>query len=361
MTGKTRHFIGAAAMLALSLCLHEPLAAFELFPRPEGQYIVRRGDTLFGLSGLYYGNPALWPFLWNQNPHIKLPKDGGEPQYQHLKEGNKIDLYHSQWTFPILNQNYMPPTGIPDEARFLIQKIPYQGIPYDKKYFRYKLSPRATQMWGYIASAPDPTKFHYLEKDLVYLNIRPSKRQCVLVGDRFGVYREEGPLRHPLNMEREIGYMAEIVGEVEVVSTGHNLITAIILEGYEELVRGDKISLFVPRQREIVPSKTHRMLTGTIVLSAGKKGAYTDGSTMENDLVFVDRGDCDGMKEGMLVNIYKAGGLDPDPYTYRHVPLPDRYVGEGMVLKAFEKNSTVLITKTREEVIPGDLIKSVSD
>jgi hypothetical protein len=32
-----------------------------------------------------------------------------------------------------------------------------------------------------------------------------------------------------------------------------------------------------------------------------------------------------------------------------------------MVLKAFEKNSTVLITRSREEVWPGQIIKTVSD
>ncbi len=361
MNWKIQRLIGAAAMAALFLCLHEPLSAFELFPRPDDQYTVKRGDNLVGLARDAYGSSALWPFLWNQNPHIKFPRGTADPQDKELKEGSKIDLYHKRWTLPILNQNYLPPTGIPDEARFLIQKIPLQGIPYDKKYFRFKLTPRPTQMWGYVASAPDSTRYHYLERDIVYLNMRPSKRQCVLVGDRFGIYKEDGPLRHPLNMEREVGYMAEIVGEVEVISTGHNLITAIILESYEELVRGNKITLFVPRQREIVPSKTHRMLTGTIVLAAGKKGAYTDGATLENDVVFIDRGDCDGMKEGMLLNIYRAGNVEQDPYTYRNIPLPDRYIGEGMVLKAFEKNSSVLITKSREEVNPGDVVKSVSD
>ncbi len=81
----------------------------------------------------------------------------------------------------------------------------------------------------------------------------------------------------------------------------------------------------------------------------------------ENDIVFIDRGECHGMKDGTLINIYRASHPVDDPYFHRRVSTPDRYVGEGLILKAFEKNATVLITGSVEEVIPGDLIKSVSD
>ena len=151
------------------------------------------------------------------------------------------------------------------------------------------------------------------------------------------------------------------MGEVEIISTGHELITAIILESYVEIVRGDKISLFAPRSREIVPTKTHRMLVGTILQSATRETFYQDSHNLENDIVFIDRGECHGMKEGFLVNIYRPTFRAKDPLFDQYIPVPDQYVGEGLVLKAFDKNSTVLITRTREEVIPGDIVKTVSD
>ena len=196
----------------------------------------------------------------------------------------------------------------------------------------------------------------------MYVRMRPSKRQCVLVGDRFGIFREQGPLTHPLNPEAPVGYMAQVVGEIEITSTGHDLLTAVILDSYEELVVGDKLCLFVPRAAEIVPTKTHRMLVGTILRSATRNTFYTDSHNLENDVVFIDRGKCDGMKEGLLLNIYRPAHPVADPYFQgRRFSTPDRYVGEGMILKAFDKKSTVLITKTREEVVPGDTIKTVSD
>ncbi len=340
--------------------LQSGLGAFELFPRPKGQYTVKRGDTLYGIAGLYYTNPALWPFLWNQNPAVKIPP-GQDPKKAELKPGMNLDLHYGRFPYTVMNLDFDDYNGLPDDVRFLTEKLPYRGIPYDRKYFRFKLGAAPARVWGYIVSAPDEGKAHYLDRDLVYIRFRPSKRQCVLVGDRFGVFRERGPVSHPLNPERIVGHFAEVVGEVEVINTGHNLITAIVLDAYKELKRSDKICLFVPRDKEIIPTKTHRMLTGTILRSASRETFYTRSHNLQNDIVFVDQGECDGMKEGMLLNIYRPSQPVEDPYTWRRVNTPDKYVGEGMILKAFKNNSTVLITVSREEVVPGDIIKTVSD
>lgn len=356
-------FLTLSAVVALSLTLGYSAQAFEIFPRPEDQYTVQRGDTLYGLSESFYGNSALWPFLWNQNPAIHIREGSAAPETQTLVPGTKVNLFHKRYPYGAMNQTYHQPTGVPEEVKFVIRKVPLEGIPYDKKYFRYKLSPRPIQLWGYIVTSPDENKSWYLERDLVYIRFRPSKKQAILVGDRFGVYRDTGPVTHPINAERNIGWLTQLVGEIEVISTGHDLVTAIILESYMELAKGDKICLFTPRDRQIVPSKTHRLLTGTILtLARHETCSLMVPGGLENDVVFIDRGECDGMKEGMLLSIYRPALPVEDPYfPNRRVITPDAFVGEGMVLKAFEKNSTVLITRSREEVWPGQIIKTVSD
>jgi hypothetical protein len=362
MIRKMRVVMLSAFLAALVAGACEGVGAFELFPRPEGQYTVRRGDTLYGIAGHYYSNAALWPFLWNQNPAIRLKDRTVTPDKESLTPGMKIDLFASKSTMDTVNQQYLRPTGIPDDVRFFINNVPYEGIPYPRRYFTYKLSSRPISIWGYIVSSPELNKNHYLERDLIYIRFRPSKKQAILVGDRLGIFRDQGPLHHPLNPNRPTGYYSRIVGEVEITSTGNELITGIIIDSYEEIVRGDKICLFAPRPREIVPTKTHRMLTGTILASATKDSYWLRTNNLENDIVFIDRGECDGMQEGILLNIYRPTTPIPDPYyRSRRLATPDTHIGEGMVLKTFEKNSTVLITRSREEIIPGDVIKSVSD
>jgi hypothetical protein len=363
MLRKNRFLTLSAIVAALMLTLQCSANAFEIFPRPEDQYTVQRGQNLHGLAGFYYGNPTLWPFLWNQNPSVFMKEGTSAPDQQLLPPGSKINLYHKRFPFGAMNQTYNRPTGVPEEFTYVVHKVPLQGIPYDKKYFRYKLSSRPIQLWGYVVSSPDETKTWFLERDLVYIRLRPGKKQAVLVGDRLGIYRDSGPLRHPINPERPIGYMTQLVGEVEIISTGHDLVTAIVLESYVELNRGDKVCLYTPRDRQIVPTKTHRLLTGTILSMASRDfGTLIVPGGLENDVVFVDRGECDGMKEGMLLNIYRAATPVEDPYfRNRRLATPDAFVGEGLVLKAFDKNSTVLITRSREEVWPGNIIKTVSD
>jgi len=363
MSRKCKLFALSALIAALLPSLQDGAGAFELFPRPEGQYTVQRGDTLYGLSGFHYGNPSLWPFLWNQNPAVSVKNAGGAPERQPLTPGTRIDLYHPRTETKVVSEPWAPPTGISDDVRFLVNKAPRTGIPYEKQYFRHKLARRPSQLWGYVIAAPDPQKTTFLERDVVFVRFRPSKKQVVMVGDRYGVYREKGPLHHPMNPDREIGYMSEVVGEIEITSTGHDLATAIVLESFEEMTKGDKVSLYAPRGRDIVPSKTHRMLNGTILVSATRHNFLSaDSLNLEKDVMFIDRGECDGLKEGMLVNIYRPSHPIPDPYFRdRFVSTPDRYVGEGMILKAFDKNSTLLITRSREEVQPGDIFKSVSD
>ena len=48
-------------------------AAVELNQDVPETYIVKKGDTLWGISGMYLKQPWLWPELWEVNPQIDNP------------------------------------------------------------------------------------------------------------------------------------------------------------------------------------------------------------------------------------------------------------------------------------------------
>jgi len=354
---------GLALFLSLALCLSiNPAAwAFEIFPRPLGEYVTHLGDSFSKIAQKYYSDSRLGKLLWSQNPWVVPARNSPNMRDSELFQGTKVFLYDTKHPRGAADEPYNPPTGLPDDVRYLINKVPLEGIPYDKQYFRYRLSKEPTVPWGYIVSGVERNKERFLERDLVYVRFRPSKKQVILVGDRFGIYRDRGPLYHPVNVEREIGYLTVVVGEVEITSTGHDLITGIVLESFVEIERCDKVCFYVPRLRQLVPTKTHKLFTGTILVSAGREANASTAINLENDIVFVDRGECDGVRDGTLVNVYRPSEPVMDPYFPRWVAPPDAYLGEGIVLKAFEKNSSLLITRSREEIVPGDIIKSVSD
>ena len=71
MTGKTALLAALAAFIpALALSADTAGSA-----KPGGTHVVNKGDTLWGLSGKYYGDPESWPRIYKANKEkIKDPK-----------------------------------------------------------------------------------------------------------------------------------------------------------------------------------------------------------------------------------------------------------------------------------------------
>ena len=101
MLRKYTPFAVAALIAAFIAFPQNRVEAFELFPRPEAQYTVKRGDTLYGIAGYYYSDPALWPFLWNQNPALLLKDKGGAPAREPLTPGTQVNLYTPRTASPV--------------------------------------------------------------------------------------------------------------------------------------------------------------------------------------------------------------------------------------------------------------------
>ena len=79
-------------------------AAVELNDNVPETYTVKKGDTLWGISGMYLSQPWLWPELWDvnpqiDNPHLIFPGDelylvwvDGKPRLR-LRRGRDVTLH----------------------------------------------------------------------------------------------------------------------------------------------------------------------------------------------------------------------------------------------------------------------------
>ena len=94
----------SVCLLLLSLLFSGWLqAAVDLNDDVPETYIVKKGDTLWGISGMYLQEPWRWPELWDvnpqiDNPHLIFPGDelylvwvDGQPRLR-MRRGRNVKL-----------------------------------------------------------------------------------------------------------------------------------------------------------------------------------------------------------------------------------------------------------------------------
>ena len=79
-----------AAAATASAAAEQGIPVGELAPNAPDHYVVKRGDTLWGIAGVYLRRPWAWPQLWGMNkeaianPHLIYP---GQTLYLDRQDG----------------------------------------------------------------------------------------------------------------------------------------------------------------------------------------------------------------------------------------------------------------------------------
>jgi hypothetical protein len=83
----------------------------------------------------------------------------------------------------------------------------------------------------------------------------------------------------------------------------------------------------------------------------------------EHHVVFVDRGQADGLEEGNVLTVVRSGDLYArDPYAAPWDPsLPKEPVGSLLVIDVKEKASAALVTRSLTELVIGDRFEMRAD
>jgi LysM domain len=330
----------------------------ELAPNAPDSHTVKRGDTLWGISGLFLKSPWRWPELWGmnlqqiRNPHLIFP---GQVLYLDKSNGR---------------------------ARLRLGTPLSSGTSGGD----VKLSPRVRE--GSLTDAIATVPVHLLEpffNEAVIFNngdelvkaprviatqegrVLASRGESVYVrGDtegrkEFRLFREPKPLRDPDSRE-VLGYEAQYVGAGDLTregvegtgADGNPLIvpgTVQVTRVRQEVMVGDRLSPVPAREFESVVPHAPAQMAGAIVSIYGE--ALTAG---QNQIVVINRGTRDGMEKGHVLALWRAGAeirdiTDPDK---RRVKLPDERHGLLYVFRPFEKMSYALILSVQEPVKPGD-------
>jgi LysM repeat protein len=326
-----------------------------LNPNAPDSYVVKRGDTLWGIAKVFLRDPWYWPEIWQVNPQVHNP---------HLiYPGDTLRLVYVEGRPTIMLQRG-------DAARVLprIRSQPLEGavtaIPYASvAAFMSKPSVLAREQIKdapYVLATRD---MHVVMADGDTLYARGFSGP-VEVGTHYNVVRVGDPLRDPDDGNRIVGYDGIFTGAGHVTRVGDPA-TLIMTESARETEAGDKLFVGgVDVPLDFIPSAPKVKTDGRII-------AVSDGVSIigQYEVVVINRGAGDGLAPGNVLAVFQAGDVIPDTVNRgflngmsrlvaTKVRLPDERTGTFMVFKTFDHMSYGLIMEATNVIRVADRVEN---
>jgi LysM repeat protein len=330
-----------------------PRRGIHLAENAPDSYVVKRGDTLWGIAKVFLRDPWFWPEIWQvnpqvQNPHLIYPGDtlrlvyiDGQPQIV-LQRGDGVRVEPRVRSEPL------------DSA---ITTIPYATVAafmskpsvLDKDQIKAAPYVLATRDLHVVMS----------EGDTVYARGFTSPAE---LGSHYNVVRVGDALIDP-DDHRLLGYDGIFTGSGHVTRQGDPT-TLIMTESSRESRAGDKlIAGGVDVPLDFIPSAPRVRTNGRII-------AVADGVSIigQYQVVVVNRGARDGLAPGNVLGVFDTGPVVPDTdkkgffnldtLGAKKVALPSERTGTFMVFKTFDNISYGLIMEATNLIRVGDKIQN---
>ncbi|MGH8208651.1 MAG: LysM peptidoglycan-binding domain-containing protein [Steroidobacteraceae bacterium] len=325
-------------------------------PTAPKRYVVKRGDTLWGIASMFLRDPWLWPEVWYinpqvANPHLIYPGDtlslahgaDGHPQIR-LEQGGAARLDPRLRTNPL------------DGA---IPAISYQAIAAFLSRPSV-LTPEQVKNAPYVLAFRDEHEVAGSGNEIYVRNLNGPDRA------RYSVVHVGEPLRDP-DDGKVVGYQGVYTGTALVSKPG-KITKAVLIDTARETLRGDKV---MPSDTDVplnfMPSAPHGNVHGRII--AVEDGTFLIG---QYQVVVINRGTRDGLANGNVLAIDQAGERVRDTYANgasftrsaqdmgtsfaRKVKLPDERTGTLLVFRTFDRVSYGLVVGATDTIHIQDIV-----
>lgn len=302
-------------------------------------YTVKKGDTLWDICEEYYGDPDLWPKLWEMNPFITNP---------HLLEpGDVITLLEDvpvkkpppvkkETTRPIqtIEESVKEKTGVDVSGLTDVNSIGF-------------LATGKVEAWGYLFS-DETERIMLSEGDTVYVTIERDHQ--VKPGDLFTIYHNSPLLEHPKS-GTEVGHIVSFLGRLVIRElVKKNLYKAEIVETYRAVSVGDPILSYEPISPCVQPVPSDSGLVTNIV--AVKDLQVIIG---QFSVVYLAYGYDDGIRKGNLFEVLE----DREDDSPEKAALPDIVLGHVLVLETRPDTATCVVVAARKAFSNGARLKGL--
>ena len=342
----------------------------ELTPGAPDTYTVKRGDTLWGISGMYLKKPWRWPELWGMNlkaipnPHLIYPgqtlyleKDGAYARLS-TRRGNEPEVVRLS---PYTRSERLADMALPTLKSNLIEPFLVEPLVVDADVLQSAPRIIATTEERVLMANGDRA---YVRGDAASPMLASSGQPS-----RYRVFRDAIALKDPVTGET-LGYEAQYVGRAQLVrgesfddvpdaksgtSTLQYVPATVDLSGVKEEIRAGDRLLPAPARSytSYTPRAPEHEVDARVVSIYGSSAVAYAG---QNQVIAINKGTQDGIEPGYVLSLVTQGGRIKDitDEAKAIIQLPSEVNGTAMVFRTFERVSYALILEIRNGVRVGD-------
>lgn len=359
-----------------------PAAVANLRSDTPSQYVVKKGDTLWGIAGHFLNDPWYWPELWAKNPqinnpHLIYPGDiisliyiNGQPVIQVSRNGEVVSTSNGTATAQGMQT---------DQA---VETQTFERVYKDGPLKTVKLSPkiRSTDLKQSIKTIPNDAIEQFTTRPQVVTLAQWEAAPYILGSDdkhlilgqgnriyirgeldkeklRYNIYRKGDKLIDPKSGDL-LGYAVIYAGEASITKYDDPA-SGRIIKGKREIIIGDRLmatdntdlnNLFFPKPPEA-------QVEGQIIsLFDAISGVG------QFQVAVINLGKRDGLEVGNVLSTYSEGETVRDRFEEQegriNVKLPNERSGMIMVFKIFDRVSYGLILEASRVIHRNDVVRT---
>jgi len=316
-------------------------------PTPDF-HVVHRGDTLWDITGYYYGNPWDWPRVWSVNPDI------ANPHWIYPNERVRLNASGNAQAEPSSNGNVH--AVAPPSAR-------NRGGPIRVRTDGY-LDPEALENRGHIVASPTDHMMLTAGDEIWirYDDDHPPPAR----GTNLTIYRripasERDPDEHG-NLVRILG--SAVVREYD---DDREVVRAEIADAVEPIERGFEVAEVPRRFDDVSPVTNDRDIETRVAATL-----YPRDIVGDQQVIFAEVGSEEGVRLGNRFFVVR----EQDPWFeslaagHRHEPAgegrttpesgieyPPEIIAEARVVSVRPHSSTLMVTRATQEISVGERLE----
>ncbi|UXR63148.1 LysM peptidoglycan-binding domain-containing protein [Bdellovibrio bacteriovorus] len=354
--------------------------------RESEVYQIQKGDTLWGVSTTFFGDPNFWPKIWSlnngsiTNPHEISPlmniqffpgtadeaptldladasavqKDATAPAaaatVADVKSTAGATIPRPKKRAPLLKTL---PESLPqyrmgvlrDTAVELQVELPKNQFPTAPEYLEYYMTDTPVTGVGRVTATEMDMKTAG-EYQFIYVQLDDSGSK------EFVAQKNLTKVADPLVKKRE-GQMVELQGQIEVlekVNDQQNIYRAIVKKSLQPIEVG---ALLTPGRLPMIDPSAAEITSGVGARIMGGQFDRKRNIFGNNTLVFLDGGSGQGLQEGQSLAIFADERVRNKK---NQAVMNDRVIGTVKIVRVSPNFATGYVVRASDNVVVGDYV-----